>query len=80
MLDVLGVECLVLDQSQDSAGGTDDNVRTVVLQNLLVLFYADTTKEDGDFDVVKVLAKTLVLFVDLESQLSECVIKYGVSK
>ena len=69
MLDVLSVEGLVLDQRQDTSGGTDHNVRAVVLQHLFILLNADTTKEDGDFDVVKVLAETLILFVDLEGQL-----------
>ena len=69
MLDVLGVEGLVLHQSQDATRGPDHDVRAVVLQGLLVLLDADTTKEHGDLDVVKVLAESLVLFVDLEGQL-----------
>ena len=69
VLDVLGVEGLVLDQGQDSSGGTDHDVRAVVLQHLLILLDADTTKEDRDLDVVKVLTETLVLLVDLEGQL-----------
>ena len=67
---MLCVECLVLDQSQDAAGSSNNNVRAVVLQNLLVLLNADATKEDRNFDVVKVLAESLVLFVDLKCQLS----------
>ena len=69
MLDVLGVEGLVLDQGQDSPRGTHHDVRAVVLQHLLVLLDADTTKEDRDLDVVKVLAESLVLLVNLEGQL-----------
>ena len=69
VLDVLGVECLVLDQHQDPPWGTDHDVRAVVLQHLLVLLDADTTKEDRDLDIVKVLAETLVLLVNLEGQL-----------
>ena len=69
MLDVLGVEGLVLDEGQDSSRSTDHNVWTVILQHVLVLLDTYTTKEDGDLDVVKVLAETLVLFVDLEGQL-----------
>ena len=69
MLDVLGVEGLVLHQSQDATGGPDHDVRAVVLQGLLVLLDADTTKEHRDLDVVKVLAESLVLLVDLEGQL-----------
>ena len=69
MLYMLGVERLVLDKSQDATRSADDNVRAVVFEYLLVLLYADTTKEDGHLDVVKVLAEPLVLFVDLESQL-----------
>ena len=69
VLDVLGVERLVLDQGQDPPRGTHHDVRAVVLQHLLVLLDADTTKEDGDLDVVKVLAETLVLLINLEGQL-----------
>ena len=69
VLDVLGVEGLVLDKGQDSSRGTDHDVGAVVLQHLLILLDADTTKEDGDLDVVKVLAETLVLLVNLEGQL-----------
>ena len=69
VLDVLGVEGLILDQGQDSSRGTNHNMGAVVLQNLLILLDADTTKEDRDLDVVKVLAETLVLLVNLEGQL-----------
>ena len=69
VLDVLGVEGLVLDQGQDPPRGTHHDVRAVVLQHLLVLLDADTTKEDRDLDVVKVLTETLVLLVNLEGQL-----------
>ena len=71
MLDVFGVERLILDQSQDATGGTDHDVGAVVLEHLLILLYTDATEKDGDLDVVEVLAESLVLLVDLESQLSE---------
>ena len=69
MLDVLGVERLVLHKGKDAAGRTDHDVRAVVLQGLLILLDANTSKEDGDFDVVKVLAESLILLVYLEGQL-----------
>ena len=43
----------------------------VVLEHLLIFLDADATKEDRDLDVVKVLAETLVLLVDLKCQFSE---------
>ena len=69
MLDVLSVERLILHEGEDAAGRTDHDVRAVVLQGLLVLLDADTSKEDRNFDVVKVLAESLVLLVYLEGQL-----------
>ena len=44
VLDVLGIEGLVSDQSQNPARSTHHNVRTVVLQSLLVLLDGDTTE------------------------------------
>ena len=69
MLDVLGVEGLVPHQCQDPTGGADHNVGAVAVEHLLVLLDADASKEHRGLDVVKVLAETLVLFVDLKSQL-----------
>ena len=62
MLDLLQVECLGANQTQDTAGCTDDNVWAVLLQGLLVLVNWHTAEEDGDLQVLHVLGETLVLF------------------
>lgn len=70
MLEVLCVEGLVPNQSQDPSRSAHHNMWTVVLQCLLVLFDGNPTKKHRDLDTVKVLAKPLVLFVNLKSQFS----------
>ncbi len=71
MLDVFSVEGLVSYQRHDPPGCSHDDVRAVVLYDLLVLLDTDPTKEHRDLDIVKVFAESLVFFVDLEGQLSE---------
>ena len=68
MLEVLGVEGLVSNQGQDATGGAHHNVGAVVLQRLLVLLDGDATKEHRNLDIVEVLAKSLILLVDLKCQ------------
>ncbi len=48
VLDVLQVELLAADEGQDAAGGADDNVGAVGLQDLLVLGDGQSTEEDTD--------------------------------
>ena len=67
---MFGVKCLIPDQCQNPSWGPNHDVRTVVLQCLLVLLDGNTTKEDRNLNVVEVLAKALILLVYLKSQLS----------
>ena len=48
VLDVLQVELLALDESQESAGSSDDDVRAVGLQDLLVFGDGQTAEEHSD--------------------------------
>ncbi len=57
-------------QSQDTARGTDNNVRTVFLDCIFVLLDANTAEEYANLYAGHVFTKSLVLFADLESQLS----------
>lgn len=70
MLDVLEVEGLVPAERQDPPGCAHHDVWAVGLHHLLILLDADPSKEHRRLDVVEVLAKPLVLLVDLECQLS----------
>ena len=70
MLDVLQVEGLLACESEDAAGGADNDVWTVSLEDRLVLLDGHATEEHSDLDVVHVLAEALVLLADLECQLS----------
>ena len=69
VLDVLEVEGLVSHQRQDAPGRAHHNVGTVGLEGLLVLLDGEPSKEHAHLHVVKVLAETLVLLVDLKRQL-----------
>lgn len=70
MLDVLQVESVATGQSEDTTRRADHNVRTVLLQRLLVLLDSNAAEEDAHLDVGHVLAESLVLLADLEGQLS----------
>ena len=52
VLDALEVEGLGADQSEDAAGGADDNARAVLLQRLLVLVNGHAAEEDGHLQVL----------------------------
>ena len=67
---VFEVEGLVARQCKDPARSTHNDVRAVFLENFFVLLDGHATEEHGHLHVVHVLAETLVLFTDLEGQLS----------
>lgn len=67
---MLQVQFLGTDQRENSAGRPDNDVRTVVLQHLLVLLYRQSAEKHADLYVGHVLAEPLVLLAYLESQFS----------
>lgn len=72
MLDVLQVEGLLFDQSQDTAGGSDQDVRAelLVAENILISLQGRTAIEDLRTNLGQVLAEAGILVLDLESQLT----------
>ena len=48
VLDVFQIQLLALDESQESTGSSDDDVRAVGLQDLLVLGDGETAEENAD--------------------------------
>ena len=48
VFDVLQVELLALDEGQDTSGGSNDDVRTIGLQDLLVLGDGQAAKKDAN--------------------------------
>lgn len=69
VFDVLQIECLAATESKHPAGGADHDVGAVLLQDLLILLHGHAAEENGDLDIVHVLAESLVLLADLEGQL-----------
>lgn len=70
MLDVFQAEGLVPGECEDSSRGSNNNVRTILLQDLFILLDGQATKEYCSLYCGHVLGETLVLFTDLEGQLS----------
>jgi len=72
VLDVLQVEGLLFDQSQDTAGGSDQDVRAelLVAENILISLQGRTAIEDLRTNLGQVLAEAGILVLDLESQLT----------
>lgn len=70
MLDVLQAKVLVPGESEDAARGPNHDVGAVLLQNLFVLLDVHASKEYSCLYCGHVLGETLVLFTDLEGQLS----------
>lgn len=70
MLDVFQTEGLVTGESGDAAWCSNNYVRAVLLQDFLVLLDRQATEEHCCLDRGHVLGETLVLFADLEGQLS----------
>lgn len=68
MLQVLQVELLVADESENAAGCADDDVRDGGLKSLLVLLDRHAAEEDRNLDARHVLAEALVLLADLECE------------
>lgn len=70
VFDVLHVEGLVADEGQGTSWSSYDNVRAVLLQDVLVLLHGQAAKEHRHLYSGHVLGEALVLFADLEGQLS----------
>ena len=66
---ILQTQLLALDQGEDAARSSNNNVRTVVLQHLLVLGDGHASEEDSDLDILEELAEPLILLADLEGEL-----------
>ena len=69
MLDLSELELPVPDEVEDAAGGANDDVGGVVLQDGLVELLVDTAVEDGGLGLGEVLGEALVLVSDLEGEL-----------
>ena len=72
MLDVLQAEGLLLDQGEDTARGSDQDVgaELLVAEDILISLQGHTTIEDLGADLGQVLAETSILVLDLVSQLA----------
>lgn len=70
VLDVLHAEGLVTNEGQRTSGCSYDDVRAVLFQDFLILLDSQATKEHRHLDSGHVLGEALVLFADLEGQLS----------
>jgi hypothetical protein len=69
-LEGLEVQITILDQLQNTARSTDDNVGGVGLELLLVRGDRHTAKEHGSLDVAHVLFEAVELLADLVCQLT----------
>lgn len=67
---MLEVELLAAHERQDASGCADHNVRTAVLQHLLVLLDGQAAEKHTDLDALHVAAEPLVLLADLEGELA----------
>jgi len=72
VLDVLELQGTLLDESEDTARGTDQDVgaELLVAENVLVSLDGHTTVEHLRADLGKVLAEASVLVLDLEGKLT----------
>lgn len=70
VFDVLQAEVLLEDECADTPGGSHNNMRAVLFQDLLILLDGHATEEHRYLDGGHVLGETLILFADLEGQLS----------
>mmetsp|Transcript_13229 Transcript_13229/g.30885 ORF Transcript_13229/g.30885 Transcript_13229/m.30885 type:complete len:226 (-) Transcript_13229:39-716(-) len=68
MLYAVELEILIPSQSQNATGGSHHNVRAVVLENFLVLLDRDSSVKDSGLYLRQVLAESLVLVGNLESE------------
>merc|ERR1719273_1139728 len=70
MFQVFQWELFALDEGEDPAWSSHNNMRTVALQNLLILRDRHPSKKHSNLDVGEKLGEPLVLLTDLEGQLS----------
>lgn len=70
MFQVLQVEFLVPDESENSSWGADNDVRCHCLQGLFVLLNRHAAKEHCDLNARHIFTEALVFLADLESEFS----------
>lgn len=70
MLDLVKLEALLPDEVEDPAGSSDDDVRGLGLEDLLVELLVDSSVEDGGLDFSEVFGEALVLMGNLEGELA----------
>lgn len=75
VFNILQAEGFAVDEGQSTSWSSYNDVGAVLLQDFLVLFDGQATEEYRHLDSGHVLGEALVLFADLESQLS-CVAHY----
>lgn len=66
---MLEVELLAAHKRKNASRRANDNVRTVVLQHLLVLLDGQAAEKHTDLDALHVAAEPLILLADLEGEL-----------
>lgn len=59
-------QVLVSCQCKYSSRSSNDNMRTLILQQLLVEFDVDTTVENSNLDIGQICAEPLKLMTDLQ--------------
>lgn len=70
MFQVLQVELLVADESENATGCSNHDMRCCCLQSFFVLLDRHATEEHSNFNARHVLAEPFVLLADLEGQLA----------
>lgn len=68
VLDVIKLEGLLIRQTKDTSWSSDDNVGTIVLEDITVGLDVHSAVEDGSLDFWKVLGESLVLMCNLEGK------------
>mmetsp|Transcript_47826 Transcript_47826/g.71188 ORF Transcript_47826/g.71188 Transcript_47826/m.71188 type:complete len:311 (-) Transcript_47826:910-1842(-) len=70
VFNVIQFERLLLGQTQNTTGSTNDNVWTIVLENITIGFDRDATIKDSRLDIGQILAETFVFMSNLKGQLT----------
>lgn len=70
MFDVLQAEALLDDECADTPRSSNNDVRAILFQDLLILLNGQATKEHRHLNGGHVLGETLILFANLEGQLA----------
>jgi len=69
-LELANVKILLVDQLLNTTGSTNDDVRAVCLEDILVLLNRDTAEEDLGLDLREVLGEAKELLANLEGKLT----------